>query len=90
VVLATGYHPRHSLPGIIWTAVTAVVMFALAAAMAQTCTTIHHWPPASLTKADRQPAVVCERLRTGVNETKTETRPGSVASSANLAIQAAP
>jgi hypothetical protein len=30
VVLATGYHPRHSVPGIIWTAVTAVVMFALA------------------------------------------------------------
>src|SRR6266568_5178469 len=23
VVLATGYHPRHSRPGIIWTAVTA-------------------------------------------------------------------
>jgi divalent metal cation (Fe/Co/Zn/Cd) transporter len=31
VVLATGYHPRHSVPGIIWTAVTAAVMFALAA-----------------------------------------------------------
>jgi divalent metal cation (Fe/Co/Zn/Cd) transporter len=30
VVLAVGYHPRHSVPGIIWTAVTAVVMFALA------------------------------------------------------------
>jgi divalent metal cation (Fe/Co/Zn/Cd) transporter len=26
----TGYHPRHSVLGIIWTAVTAVVMFALA------------------------------------------------------------
>jgi divalent metal cation (Fe/Co/Zn/Cd) transporter len=36
VVLATGYHPRHSLPGIIWTAVTAVVMFALAAGKART------------------------------------------------------
>jgi hypothetical protein len=23
VVLAAGYHPRHSVPGIIWTAVTA-------------------------------------------------------------------
>jgi len=31
IVLAAGYHPRHSVPGIIWTAVTAVVMFALAA-----------------------------------------------------------
>jgi divalent metal cation (Fe/Co/Zn/Cd) transporter len=31
VVLATGFHPRHSLPGIAWTAVTAVVMFLLAA-----------------------------------------------------------
>jgi hypothetical protein len=30
-VLAAGYHPRHSLTGIAWTAVTAVVMFALAA-----------------------------------------------------------
>jgi divalent metal cation (Fe/Co/Zn/Cd) transporter len=31
VVLATGFHPRHSRPGIAWTAVTAVVMFLLAA-----------------------------------------------------------
>jgi divalent metal cation (Fe/Co/Zn/Cd) transporter len=36
VVLATGYHPRHSLPGIIWTAVTAAVMLALAAGKART------------------------------------------------------
>jgi divalent metal cation (Fe/Co/Zn/Cd) transporter len=36
VVLAAGYRPRHSLPGIIWTAVTAVVMFALAAGKART------------------------------------------------------
>ena len=36
VVLAAGYHPRHSLPGIIWTAVTAAVMFALAAGKART------------------------------------------------------
>jgi divalent metal cation (Fe/Co/Zn/Cd) transporter len=36
VVLAAGYHPRHSLPGIIWTAVTAVAMFLLAAGKAQT------------------------------------------------------
>jgi divalent metal cation (Fe/Co/Zn/Cd) transporter len=35
VVLAAGYHPRHSLPGIIWTAVTAVAMFLLAAGKAQ-------------------------------------------------------
>jgi divalent metal cation (Fe/Co/Zn/Cd) transporter len=36
VVLATGYHPGHSVPGIIWTAVTAAVMFALAAGKART------------------------------------------------------
>jgi divalent metal cation (Fe/Co/Zn/Cd) transporter len=36
VVLATDYHPRHSVPGIIWTALTAVVMFALAAGKART------------------------------------------------------
>jgi hypothetical protein len=36
VVLAVGYHPRHSVPGIIWTAVTAAVMFALAAGKART------------------------------------------------------
>jgi len=31
VVLVTGYHPRHSLLGIGWTAITAAVMFGLAA-----------------------------------------------------------
>ena len=36
VVLVTGYHPRHSLVGIGWTAVTAGVMFALAAGKAKT------------------------------------------------------
>ena len=36
VVLATGYHPRHSLLGIIWTAVTAAAMFLLAAGKART------------------------------------------------------
>jgi divalent metal cation (Fe/Co/Zn/Cd) transporter len=36
VVLAAGYHPRHSVPGIIWTALTAGVMFALAAGKART------------------------------------------------------
>lgn len=36
VALATGYHPRHSPLGIAWTAVTAVVMFALAAGKART------------------------------------------------------
>lgn len=36
VVLATGYHPRHSPLGIGWTAATAVVMFALAAGKART------------------------------------------------------
>ncbi|HET9899332.1 MAG TPA: cation transporter [Streptosporangiaceae bacterium] len=36
VVLATGYHPRHSVPGIIWTAITAIAMFILAAGKART------------------------------------------------------
>jgi divalent metal cation (Fe/Co/Zn/Cd) transporter len=36
LVLATGYHPRHSSLGIIWTAVTAAVMFALAVGKART------------------------------------------------------
>jgi divalent metal cation (Fe/Co/Zn/Cd) transporter len=36
VVLATGYHPRRSVAGIIWTAVTAVVMLALASGKART------------------------------------------------------
>jgi divalent metal cation (Fe/Co/Zn/Cd) transporter len=36
VVLAAGYHPGHSVPGIAWTAVTAAVMFALASGKART------------------------------------------------------
>jgi divalent metal cation (Fe/Co/Zn/Cd) transporter len=36
VVLSTGYHPQRSMTGIIWTGVTAMVMFALAAGKAQT------------------------------------------------------
>jgi divalent metal cation (Fe/Co/Zn/Cd) transporter len=36
VVLANGYHPRHSPLGIIWTTVTAAAMFALAAGKAET------------------------------------------------------
>ena len=36
VVLAAGYHPRHSVLGIAWTAVTAAIMFALAAGKART------------------------------------------------------
>ena len=36
VVLASGYHPRHSVLGIIWTSVTMAVMFALAAGKART------------------------------------------------------
>jgi divalent metal cation (Fe/Co/Zn/Cd) transporter len=36
VVLAAGYHPRHSPLGIAWTALTAAVMFALAAGKART------------------------------------------------------
>ena len=36
LVLATGYHPRHSPLGIAWTAVTAGAMFGLAAGKART------------------------------------------------------
>jgi divalent metal cation (Fe/Co/Zn/Cd) transporter len=36
VALAVGYHPQRSILGIIWTAVTAMVMFALAAGKART------------------------------------------------------
>jgi divalent metal cation (Fe/Co/Zn/Cd) transporter len=36
VLLAAGYHPRHSPLGIAWTAATAAVMFALAAGKART------------------------------------------------------
>lgn len=36
VVLAAGYHPRHSTLGIAWTAVTAAAMFVLAAGKART------------------------------------------------------
>jgi divalent metal cation (Fe/Co/Zn/Cd) transporter len=36
VVLVAGYHPRHSLLGIAWTAVTAITMFALAGGKART------------------------------------------------------
>ena len=36
VVLAAGYKPQHSVPGIVWTATTAAVMFALAAGKART------------------------------------------------------
>jgi divalent metal cation (Fe/Co/Zn/Cd) transporter len=36
LVLATGFHPRHSTLGIAWTAVTAAVMFALAYGKART------------------------------------------------------
>lgn len=36
LVLATGYHPRHSVLGIAWTAATAAAMLALAAGKART------------------------------------------------------
>ena len=36
VVLALGFHPRHSPLGIVWTGFTAMVMFALAAGKART------------------------------------------------------
>jgi divalent metal cation (Fe/Co/Zn/Cd) transporter len=36
IVLASGYHPRHSVAGIAWTGLTAAAMFALAAGKART------------------------------------------------------
>jgi len=36
IVLVAGYHPRHSVLGITWTAVTSAVMFVLAAGKART------------------------------------------------------
>jgi divalent metal cation (Fe/Co/Zn/Cd) transporter len=36
IVLASGFHPHHSPLGIVWTAITAAVMFALAAGKART------------------------------------------------------
>jgi divalent metal cation (Fe/Co/Zn/Cd) transporter len=36
IVLAAGYHPRHSVAGMAWTALTAAAMFALAAGKAST------------------------------------------------------
>jgi hypothetical protein len=36
VVIVTGFHPKHSPLGIAWTAMTAVVMFSLAAGKART------------------------------------------------------
>ena len=36
IVLATGFHPRHSVLGIVWTAITAAVMFGLAAGKSRT------------------------------------------------------
>jgi divalent metal cation (Fe/Co/Zn/Cd) transporter len=41
-VLAAGYHPRHSVTGIVWTAVTAAVMFALAAGKASAGRTLYN------------------------------------------------
>jgi divalent metal cation (Fe/Co/Zn/Cd) transporter len=40
VALITAYHPRHSVPGIVWTAMTAAAMFALAAGKARTGTAL--------------------------------------------------
>jgi divalent metal cation (Fe/Co/Zn/Cd) transporter len=40
--LATGFHPRHSPAGIAWTALTAAVMFALAAGKARTGRALHN------------------------------------------------
>ncbi len=36
VVLVTGYHPWHSVPGIVWTAAKSALMFALAAGKGRT------------------------------------------------------
>jgi divalent metal cation (Fe/Co/Zn/Cd) transporter len=36
IMLVSGFHPHHSALGIVWTAVTAAVMFSLAAGKART------------------------------------------------------
>jgi divalent metal cation (Fe/Co/Zn/Cd) transporter len=41
-VLAAGFHPRHSLPRIVWTAITAAAMFALAIGKARTGAVLGH------------------------------------------------
>jgi divalent metal cation (Fe/Co/Zn/Cd) transporter len=40
IVLITGYHPHHSTVGIVWTAITAAVMYILAAGKARTGTAL--------------------------------------------------
>ncbi len=42
IVLAAGYHPHHSPLGIAWTAVTAIVMFALATSKKRTGERLHN------------------------------------------------
>lgn len=42
LVLALGYHPKHSVLGIAWTAATAAAMFALAAGKARTGTALNN------------------------------------------------
>ncbi|MEV0405108.1 cation transporter [Actinoallomurus sp. NPDC050550] len=41
-VLVTGHRPHHSLPGIAWTAITALTMFGLAAGKARTGAALHN------------------------------------------------
>jgi divalent metal cation (Fe/Co/Zn/Cd) transporter len=40
IVLTAGYHPRHSLLGIVWTAITAAAMFVLSAGKSRTGTAL--------------------------------------------------
>lgn len=42
IVLATRHHAGHSIPGIVWTALTAAVMFSLAWGKAQTGRALHN------------------------------------------------
>jgi divalent metal cation (Fe/Co/Zn/Cd) transporter len=42
IVLVAGYHPHPSLPGIAWTAITAMAMFALAAGKNRTGTQLNN------------------------------------------------
>lgn len=41
-VLVTGYHAKHSPLGVVWTGVTAIVMFALSAGKARTVRALHN------------------------------------------------
>jgi hypothetical protein len=58
-VLVTGFHPHHSSLGIVWTAVTAAVMFSLAAGKARTGAALDN--PVLRTEGRSRSSTVCSR-----------------------------